>query len=156
MLFFFFFLSFSMSPFDLICSFGLVMAKQLIQQTCLMRCEACTQIQLSPTLCPHSCSALQLTGGRRHSPAQSRGQVEASLFEPETTEADQRSVIHDTLTSHPLAGSQLSMQSWCWDAGGIEQGTCVVYCVLIPFLFNSTAHFIAWSRKINYCCTLCS
>lgn len=43
----FFFLRFSMSPFDLICSFGLVMAKQLIQQTCLMRCEACTQIQLS-------------------------------------------------------------------------------------------------------------
>lgn len=41
-----FFLCFSVSPFDLICSFGLVMAKQLIQQTCLMRCEACAQIQL--------------------------------------------------------------------------------------------------------------
>lgn len=42
-----FFLCFSVSPFDLICSFGLVMVEQLIQQTCLMRCEACTQIQLS-------------------------------------------------------------------------------------------------------------
>jgi len=43
---FFLLLCFSMSLFDLICFFGLVMAKQLIQQTCLMRCEACTQLQL--------------------------------------------------------------------------------------------------------------
>lgn len=84
-------LCFSMSPFDLICSFGLVMAKQLIQQTCLMRCEACTQIQRSYPL-----PTFQLTGGRRHSPAQTLGRMEASLFEPETGEADQRSVIHNT------------------------------------------------------------
>lgn len=38
------FLRFFVSPFDLICSFGLVGAQQLIQQTWLRRCEACTQI----------------------------------------------------------------------------------------------------------------
>lgn len=37
------FLCFFVSPFDLICSFGLVGAEQLIQQTWLRRCEVCTQ-----------------------------------------------------------------------------------------------------------------
>lgn len=65
--------------------------------------------------CPHSCSALQLTGGRRHSPPQTRGQMEASLFKPETSEADQSSVIHNMLTLHPPRGCQLSLYSRCWD-----------------------------------------
>lgn len=38
------FLCFFVSLFDLICSFGLVGTEQLIQQTWLRRCEACTQI----------------------------------------------------------------------------------------------------------------
>lgn len=64
------FLRFSVSPFDLICSFGLVMAKQLIQQTCLMRCEACTQIQLSYPLPAFLLSSaaylLEVDVARRH------------------------------------------------------------------------------------------
>lgn len=114
----FFFLYFSMSPFDLICSFGLVMPKQLIQQTCLMRCEVCTQTQLSYPLPTFLLSSLAYTRGRSRSLAQSEGQIEASLLRPETTEADHRSVIHNTLTLCPLTGCWLSCHGWWRDKKG--------------------------------------
>lgn len=118
---FFVLLCFSMSPFDLICSFGLVMAKQLIQQTCLMRCEACTQIQLSyplPTFL--LCSAL-LTGGIHHSQAQSQGQMEASLSKPETSQANQRSVP-PSLTVYFLLR-----------VGDIHNIVCAMFCIFIVY-----------------------
>lgn len=84
-------LCFSMSPFDLICSFGLVMAKQLIQQTCLMRCEACSQIQLSYPL-PAFLLNSPAYWYRRHSPPQtwgSRGGIPVPNLKPARQTRDQ-------------------------------------------------------------------
>lgn len=104
---FFVLLCFSMSPFDLICSFGLVMAKQLIQQTCLMRCEACTQIQLSyplPTflLCSAYWRYTSLTGTVSGSDGGIPIQTWNQSGKPEI--------------SHSQSHSLFSPQSWRWTA----------------------------------------
>lgn len=104
------FFSFSMSPFDLICSFGLVVAEQLIQQTCLMRCEACTQIQLllpapASLLCSPARGGVHVTGCHRPGV---RGRRPGS--KPVTSEADRSSAAH-MLTLCPPAGRRLPLET---------------------------------------------